>query len=347
MTAVHRVLLLGIAASVTLAAAYTDILPVPGADDATVVSSLADGRTGRVRFRSYQPTMRELRRGQVRRSPIAVPGTLELPTATGGPVPAVVLIHGSDGVSSLQRRYARALRRRGMATFVLDSFAPRNVASTIGSQDAVPLHAMVVDLFAALDLLAGHPRVDANRIAVIGWSKGGVAADWASREWYRARLARGDRRFAAHVAFYAWCGEQDARIALTGAPLLHMGGALDDWAGSDACVRYARRAGRAGFDVRAVTYPDAHHGFDYDGSFNKFLPNAVSWADCEYLARETGFVERRSGRFGPWPDLGEYLARCGRTGVHVASNAGARASAALTLMAFLSESLGTPPGGAD
>jgi dienelactone hydrolase len=333
----------GIAAAIALVAANTDLPGRPGADDGAIVATLADGRTGTIRFKSYQPTRRELARGGHRRRAVALTATLQLPDAGETRVPAAVLMHGSDGVTSHQRQYARRLRESGIATLVLDSFTPRGVGSTVGDQASVPTHAMVVDLFVALDLLASHPRIDPARIAVVGWSKGGVAADWASREWYRSRLARPGQRFAAHAAFYAWCGEQEARIVLTRAPVLLLGGALDDWAGSEACVRYGERARRAGYDVRVIVYPDAHHGFDYDGSFHTYLPNAVSWAACEYLARDSGFVDRHSGHFAAWPDIDAYLSRCSRPGAHVASHAGARRHAREALDGFLAESL--YPGG--
>jgi dienelactone hydrolase len=330
-----------LAAVVALVAVNGKLIGLPRENVTTLVSNLEDGRSGKIRFKSYHPTRQELIRGSYRQRPVAVPATLRLPDGIEGRVPAAVLMHGSDGVTKHQQRYARALRERGMATFVLDSFGPRDVDSTVGDQSTVPTHVMVVDLFAALRLLAGHPRIDAGRIAVIGWSKGGVAADWASRQWYRSRLTTGRLQFAAHVAFYAWCGEQETRIELTGAPLLYLSGELDDWAGTQACVRYGQRARHAGYDVRVVVYPGAHHGFDYDGTFRTYLPRATNWTGCEYLTRETGFVERRTSRFGAWPDLGAYLSRCGRPGAHVASNAGARRDAALALYGFLSESLQT------
>jgi dienelactone hydrolase len=339
MTLKTSIVLACLAALAALLAINANLIGLSKNGVTPLSTSLEDGRVGDLRFRSYNPSREALVRGDYRKESVAVPATLHLPDRIDGRLPAVVLMHGSDGRSAHQQRYARALRERGLATFVLDSFAPRSVDKTVGDQSAVPVHVMVVDLFAALRVLATHPRIDADRIAVVGWSKGGVAADWTSREWFRARLAPGDLRFAAHVAFYAWCGEQDARIVLSGAPLLFLSGELDDWAGSEACVRYAERARQAGYDVRTVVYPGAHHGFDYEGTFNTYLPEASSLIGCEYLARETGFVEQPGGRFGAWPDLAGYLSRCSRPGAHVASNAEAREGARLALNAFLSESL--------
>jgi len=97
------------------------------------------------------------------------------------------------------------------------------------------------------------------------------------------QLATESNAFAAHVAFYPWCGEQHVPVKLTGAPLLYLVGARDDWTGSAPCVDYVERVRRAGYPVKLVLYPDAEHGFDYPGRFRRYLANAESWAACNYI----------------------------------------------------------------
>jgi len=254
-------------------------------------------------------------------------------------VPAAILLHGSDGLTKLQTRYARALVERGVATLVIDSFSGRGIQSTVGKQNTLAVDAMVVDAYTGLGLLSTHPRVDSQSIAVIGWSKGGIASLWSARKSFRRRLATADQHFAAHVAFYPWCGEREADITLTGAPVLILSGELDDWSGARPCIDYVAQARQAGYDARIVVYEDAHHGFDYDGSFHTFLPRAVNWSECRYLARETGFTVATSGWFSPWPDLNRYLGRCSSQGAHVASNSRARHRAKGDLFNFLSTAL--------
>ena len=61
----------------------------------------------------------------------------------------------------------------------------------------------VADAYAALDMLARHPRIDADRIAIVGFSFGGEVAHLTAFERRAHRvLAPGQRRFAAHVAYY-------------------------------------------------------------------------------------------------------------------------------------------------
>lgn len=291
--------------------------------------------TEKVRFQSFDTDRRAIAREAYRTVPIEISGDLILPDA-GGRLPLAILMHGSDGLSEHQYRYAKALRDRGIGTLVIDSFGPRGVDNTIGEQDRVPAYSMLVDAYEALKLLARHPRIDPERIAVVGWSKGGTVADWASREWYRARLSEGDLRFAAHVAFYPWCGEQPARIELTGAPLLYLVGELDDWTGSETCFDYAGRVNRAGYEADIVVYEGAQHGFDYAGSFRTYLDQAENWSRCAYLFRDEGFVTRASGAFMDWSQYGDYRAACTGRGAHLASHAKARDRSLVRLFDFLS-----------
>ncbi|MFQ5609780.1 MAG: dienelactone hydrolase family protein [Woeseiaceae bacterium] len=300
--------------------------------------TLSDGRSGLFSFRSYSLDRYDIVRDKLKREPVAISARLDLPelAADRTKVPAAILLHGSDGLTKLQTRYARALLERGVATLAIDSFSGRGINSTIGKQNSLAADAMVVDAYAALGLLSTHPRIDAESIAVIGWSKGGIASLWSARKSFRRRLAKDSQHFAAHVAFYPWCGEQEADITLTGAPVLVLSGELDDWSGARPCIDYVAQAKHAGYDARIVVYEDAHHGFDYEGSFHTFLPRAVNWSECVYFARETGFVVATSGWFSAWPDLNRYLRRCSSQGAHVASNSRARKRVRSDLFSFLS-----------
>jgi len=305
------------------------------ATTAPVVDSLANGENGRVSFASRSADWRDFASSGPLGVAAVVTGRLVLPDNAAAPVPAAILLHGSDGPSEHQRRYAAVLADWGMASFLIDSFGPRGVKSTIGNQEAVSPYSMLTDAYAALALLATHPRIDPKRIVLIGWSKGGQVADWASRERYRRRLPKTNLRFAAHVAFYPWCGQQDFRIDLTGAPLLYLLGERDDWSGAQPCVDYVERLTKAGYRARAIVYANAEHGFDYSGQSRTHLAQAASWKDCVYFARNRGFVVARSGSFERWSRLDRYLRDCAETGAHVGTNASARDRALADLGEFL------------
>src|SRR5258708_32258486 len=58
-------------------------------------------------------------------------GTLSLPPASAGQVPAMVIAHGGDGVTDVRDFWwAEHFLSMGVAAFVVDSFTPRNVRVT-------------------------------------------------------------------------------------------------------------------------------------------------------------------------------------------------------------------------
>jgi dienelactone hydrolase len=308
-------------------------------EEAPVVATLADGRAGQFRFTSYTARWFDLPSGAFRQAPVQIVGSLLLPETPSGRVPAAVILHGSDGITALQAQKAEELRSRGMAVLVVDSFGARGVDETVGDQGAVTPYSMLIDAYQALALLQTHPVIDPDRIALIGWSKGGMVADWATRLRYQSHVSPEGRRFAAHVAFYPWCGEQESPLRLTGAPILYLIGANDDWTGAAPCVDYANRIREAGYPVRIELYPDAEHGFDYPGQFRKYLAQADSWANCNYTWQADGLRVIATGELLPWEDYNKYLDQCVTQGAHVGSNAVAKGLATADLWAFLSEAL--------
>jgi dienelactone hydrolase len=312
-----------------------------GVGQPPLANSLADGRIGKLRFTSYSAEWWELPAGAFRKHPVDVPAELLLPAkAASVRVPAVILLHGSDGLNRLQYRYADAFLRWGMAVLVIDSFSARGVHDTLHDPGSVTPYSMLLDAYQALALLQTHPGIDAKRIALVGWSKGGMVADWATRVRYQSMISPRSAVFAAHAAFYPWCGEQHLPIQVTGAPLLYLVGAKDDWTGAQPCMDYVERLRAAGAPVKLSIYPHAEHGFDYPGRFRRYLGNAVSWANCNYIWGEASFQVVSSGETLPWSQYERYLAKCTGLGAHVGSNVVARAQSLTDLRVFLVEALG-------
>jgi hypothetical protein len=68
-----------LAVTVTLVASHDGHTLSTPRDDGPVVRSLADGRSGDIRFVSYAPTRKEIARGRFRQRPVALHGYLDLP----------------------------------------------------------------------------------------------------------------------------------------------------------------------------------------------------------------------------------------------------------------------------
>jgi predicted peptidase len=85
---------------------------------------------------------------------------------------------------------------------LLDSFSGRGIVNTINDQSQLDSLAMIVDAHRALDSLAQHSRIDPSRIAVMGFSKGSVAAIYSSNERFRKMYGPTNIEFAVHVGLY-------------------------------------------------------------------------------------------------------------------------------------------------
>jgi dienelactone hydrolase len=72
--------------------------------------------------------------------------------------------------------WERLFASLGISTFNIDSFTGRGIVSTVTDQSQLGRLNMILDLYRSLAILAAHPRVDPNRIAVMGFSRGGQAS---------------------------------------------------------------------------------------------------------------------------------------------------------------------------
>jgi|GEM_PF-214952 dienelactone hydrolase len=337
-----------------LIAVLLGIAALPG--PCIACSADAAGDTGvaqpgtRVEFASAKTAFRSLTTRMAPVEPITLEGRLRLPDGpTGEPLPAMLLVHGSRGPQWHHKaRYEQRFNDAGIATFTIDSFAPRGIDSTVGRQHRLSLFNQTFDALSALQWLRNQPRIDAQRIGIIGWSRGGtVAIDaWRQRSVaeYRRHAGVGDDfGFAAHIAFYPSCSGREARIEMSGVPMLMLIGKEDDWTGVRACREWANAVRAAGHALEAVIYDDAAHAFDYPGSFHESLPHGESLRECAWIRRPDGFVDLETGRYQRWGtgyrNWYEWRARCAKTGVTVASNATARHKAFDQAVAFAVKAL--------
>jgi len=101
-------------------------------------------------------------------------GELLIPTEEG-PFPGAVLCHGATTDHRAMRPSAQRLTRRGIATLTFDF---RGHGKSEGFLDAN----VAKDVIAALGFLRSHPKVDPERIALVGHSMGAMAALHAASE---------------------------------------------------------------------------------------------------------------------------------------------------------------------
>jgi dienelactone hydrolase len=202
-------------------------------------------------------------------------GILTLPEENKGSVPVVVLVHGTAGVDSRYAFHRPALLDAGIGTFEVDF--KTNVFTS--PSDRPPMATFHPWAFGALMALRAHPRVDAERIAIMGFSLGGhLSVSVASRKVVARWLAPDQPGFAAHVGFYPackWLQENFDRTGSTGAPILILCGEKDAWGDGEACRSFRDGLNEAQPGAVSLTvYPDVHHGFDRRGSWQGYAPYA-------------------------------------------------------------------------
>ncbi|NLG62332.1 MAG: alpha/beta hydrolase [Candidatus Cloacimonetes bacterium] len=126
-------------------------------------------------------TERELTVGS---APFELPATLTIPnTATGGPVPVVVLVHGSgpndhDGTVGSRKPLkdlAWGLASRGVAVLRYEK-RTRLHAAKMDLANATVEDETIADVLAALEVARAQPEINAERAFVLGHSLGAMVA---------------------------------------------------------------------------------------------------------------------------------------------------------------------------
>lgn len=218
--------------------------------------------------------------------PLTIKGKLMMPDRGNGhgkclagkpKIPAVVILHGSNGVDSRGDFYAGELNKAGIATLEIDMWEARGI-TVAENRPPLPIFTYP-DAFAALGFLSNHEAIDPRRIGVLGFSWGGVISMAAAETLYADQFGQG-LKFAAHAAHYPVCyGYNNPAIPalnppaqrgtqwlnLTGAPVLIQIGTEDDYDnGASHCHSLVddlvdpddRRL------VEVVTYEGAYHAWD-------------------------------------------------------------------------------------
>jgi dienelactone hydrolase len=192
-------------------------------------------------------------------------GNYELLTPQGaGPFPAVVVMHGCDGVNANTHRWAERLVGWGYAALIVDSFRSRGLSNVCNHGAMLPASVRAGDAIAAKNYLRSLPNIAKGRIGLIGFSHGGWAALAAASS------------FNAVVAYYPWCNGH------VPANTLVLIGSADDWTPSQRC------SGGANLKV----YSGATHAFDAPRGERTYLGHHMA-----YDASAAGDAEERTRRF--------------------------------------------------
>ncbi|MGU7773313.1 dienelactone hydrolase family protein [Burkholderia sp. MR1-5-21] len=242
-------------------------------------------------FESLTLTDQEFLAGREDGKPVTIAGELRLPRAGDERFPLVILLHGSCGACGYVVDWEREFLAMGVATFVIDSFTGRGIANTNDDQGQLGRLAQAEDAYRALARLAKHPRIDPSRIMVMGFSRGGHTALYASlTRFQRMHAAASGSHFAAYIAFYPGCNyryRDDEDIGTQ--PVRVFQGTADNYTSIGPCRAYVERLKAKGKDIRLVEYPGAGHVFD-GRAFNppRVMPHAQSMRNCRWVEEDDG-----------------------------------------------------------
>jgi dienelactone hydrolase len=200
--------------------------------------------------------------GDVNGKEVTVAGEFRIAQGTGK-LPVVVLMHGSSGVGAGMEPWVRQFNAMGISTFVIDGFSGRGLTVVGPNQALLGRLNLIVDIYRALEILAQHPRVDPDRIVLMGFSRGGQATLYASLDRFQKLWNKSGLQFAAYIPFYPDCSTTyatDTEVAARPIRIFH--GTPDDYNPVASCKAYVARLQEAKRDVVLTEYPDSPHGFD-------------------------------------------------------------------------------------
>ena len=245
-----------------------------------------------ITFQSTTLTDREILSGRKEGKPVTLAGELRFPLPGSARLPAVILLHGSSGISGYVADWEQDLNAMGVATFVIDCFKGRGIVSTNNDQTQLGRLSMIIDAYRALDLLARHPRIDPNRIALMGFSRGGQATLYSSMKRLQQIYGPTNLQFAAYIVFYPDCAttyKSDDEIADRPIRIYH--GTADDYNRVATCRAYVERLKAKGKDVQLTEYPGAGHVFNAQ-MFKKpvRLEKAQTVKNCQLAEAQDGVI---------------------------------------------------------
>src|SRR6476619_1851955 len=103
--------------------------------------------------------------------PVTMTGELRIAQGAGR-LPVVILMHGSGGMGGNIEAWTKLFNAMGVSTFAIDGFTGRGLVSVNTNQASLGRLNFILDIYSALEVLSKHPRVDPDRLVLMGFSRG-------------------------------------------------------------------------------------------------------------------------------------------------------------------------------
>lgn len=248
----------------------------------------------RITYPSHSPfTLWEVGKSEQLDPPTDAQATLFMPDSASAenPVPAVVLLHGAAGVlGARELTYGAQFAEMGVATLVVDAFGARRdkASGFIDRLLNITETMLIADAYSGLRHLDSLPQVDGNKVALMGFSYGGMSTMLAAFEQAATAFSPEGLRFAAHVSYYGPCLARFDNTQATGAPVLLLAGAKDEIVDPERCNEIVQDLRDGGAEAAFTIYEGAYH--QWDGRFAGPRTIGRNLAPCEFNVNEKGVV---------------------------------------------------------
>ena len=219
----------------------------------------------------------------------------------------MVGVAGSLGWGDHHYGYMNRYLDMGIATITLHSFKSRGIQSTVGEQISVTIAMMVHDSYMLLNEIDNRANLDADNVAITGWSLGGGVSLFSAWKAMQQQLSP-NLKFAAHLPFYPPCITNLDNLEFTDSPVHILIGELDNWVPAEPCVELIESLKDRGHNNAQITvFPDSHHSFDNNREL-QVVDHAYSLTDCRLVLDEDGTVYTEDYHF---PLSNSYLQKIG------------------------------------
>ena len=285
------------------------------------VSDLSDGREGKLTFYSKNSTFKDLIENESSEEKVLIKGFLNIPNNIENKVPAVILLHGVGGVTldipkNHMHEIASTLNALGIAALIIDSQSTRDVRMPSELYQKVTVSMRVADAYAGLYLIATHPKIDKNRIGVMGMSRGGLVALLAQSKKIRNCFNNNDGlKFSAVVLLYPSSFLQLEKIDLINSPILLLLGEKDNITPTPMTLKYVQKIKSSHPNIEIKIYEKAYHGFDIKEFAGKKFNWGHEFSECQdrfFILEDDGmwFYPLRNERYDDGHKFRSILSDC-------------------------------------
>ncbi|MBZ5665891.1 MAG: dienelactone hydrolase family protein [Acidobacteriia bacterium] len=176
-----------------------------------------------------------------------------LPETPSVPLPTVVALHGAGGNVSGMERYASALAAQGFAVYVLHYFDRTGTESADKPTILRNFPLWMKTLWDAISFVETQPRVDRERIALLGFSLGAYLS-----------LANSaiDHRVKAVVEFFGGMPKEMHLFMRRLCPVLILHGEADPTIPVEEAYQLQKLLEKKGIPHEIKIYSGAGHGFE-------------------------------------------------------------------------------------